>query len=126
MGPWNCQLREGSTWDDIPTAFVKMVKKYWVPIFSYETGLETHNKVAYHKADVVFVDGERRISKQCWSYRPEGQFWIGDKKVAHAYFGMGTNASHDKTHNFVVFGTKLSVLVAILNVVRSANLKVDM
>ena len=84
-------------------------------------------KVTYHKADVVFIDGERRVSKQCWSYRPEAQLFLDSspKMVARAYFGMGTAASHEECWNFVVFGSKLSVLVAIVEVLEAAGLNVD-
>lgn len=111
---------------------MKLVKAHWSPLFQYERQLQLFVKVAYHKADVVFTDGgDRRISKQCWSYRPEGQLWIGPEgqkgqKIAYAYFGMGTAASHSLTHNFVVFGLRLSALTAILEVLDSSkNLPVD-
>lgn len=111
---------------------MKLVMAHWSPLFQHERQQKLFVKVAYHKADVVFMPGgERRISKQCWSYRPEGQLWIGEthaKKIAYAYFGMGTVASHSLCHNFVVFGTRLSALTAILEALDSpaARLPVDL
>ena len=125
MGPWECNLLDGHSWDDIPTAFMRLVQESWVPFFAYEQGMEAFVKVAYHKADVVFIEGERRISKQCWSYRPEGQLWAANKMTSKAYFGMGTAASHDECHNFVVFGSRLSVLIACIEICQGAGLTVD-
>ena len=72
--------------------------------------------VRYHKAEVVYHGKTMVASKRCHSWRPEAILRRnGDGKVlATAYFGMGTQESTGLEHNFAVFTSKLSVLVAIL------------
>ena len=79
--------------------------------------------VRYHKAEVVYHGRTMVASKRCHSWRPEAILRRnGDGKVlATAYFGMGTQESTGLEHNFVVFTSKLSVLVAILNVINERN-----
>ena len=79
--------------------------------------------VQYHKAEVVYHGQTMVTSKRCHSWRPEAILRRnGDGKVlAKAYFGMGAQESTGLEHNFVVFTSKLSVLVAILDVIRQEH-----
>ncbi len=132
MAPNDCALTgyvdnvlQNFTWDDYPTAFMKLVANHWSAMWDYDKDFKPVVKVAYHKADVQYVGGDVLISKSCWSYRPEGQLWLGDEKVAHCYFGMGTHESHPLDHSFVLFGTKISVLVAAIIALENSDVSVD-
>ena len=81
--------------------------------------------VRYHKADVVYHGRSVMTSKRCHSWRPEANLRDNDtgKILATCYFGMGTQESTGLEHNFVVFTSKLSVLVAILDAVDNSLVK---
>ena len=56
-------------------------------------------------------------SQRCRSWRPEANLRDEDGVLAAtAYFGMGAQEATGLEHNFVVFTPKLSVLVAIVDV----------
>ena len=134
MAPNGCSLKvwdkkfnfqKEFTWNDVPTAFMKLVANRWKPMWGYDQDLKPIVKVAYHKADVQYVGGDVLISKSCQSYRPEGQLWLGNEKVAYAYFGMGTQESHPLDNSFVLFGKKISVLLAAIAVLEDNGHEVD-
>ena len=78
-------------------------------------------KVDYHKAEVVVRDGRTMITKQCHSWRAEAQLWKGEVKVATMYQGMGTQCNHPETHPWVIFGQRLSVVLACVAVLEEGN-----
>ena len=79
--------------------------------------------VRYHKADVVYHGRTIVSSKRCHSWRPEAVLRSNDdgKVIAKSYFGMGTQESTGLEYNFVVFTSKLSALVAILDVIGESS-----
>ena len=73
--------------------------------------------VRYHKADVVYHGQHIMTSQRCRPWRPEANLRDEDGVLAAtAYFGMGAQEATGLEHNFIVFTRKLSVLVAIMDV----------
>lgn len=81
-------------------------------------------QVRYHKADVLFHGRLFFTSQRCHSWRPEGTLRDLDGKMyARVYFGMGAQEALGIEYSFVVFTTRLSVLVAIADVLGDSMFK---
>ena len=73
-------------------------------------------RIGRHKADVVVMpDGTEMVSKSCRSNRLEAQIWEEDEKVAHCYWGMGTDFQHEDLYGLVVFTKRLDIVRALLH-----------
>jgi hypothetical protein len=74
-------------------------------------------QIRYHKADVLFHGRMFFTSQRCHSWRPEAtQRDLDGNLHAKVYFGMGAQECLGIEYSFVVFTSRLSVLVAIADV----------
>ena len=103
---------------------MKRVATKWQPLTEDEEGDAMTVKVDYHKAEVVVRDGRTMITKQCHSWRAEAQLWKGEVKVATMYQGMGTQCNHPETHPWVIFGQRLSVVLACVAVLEEGTFNI--
>jgi hypothetical protein len=76
-----------------------------------------------HKADVYIHQGVIFESQRCYSYRPDAEMRSNDGHVmGYAYWGMGIPRQHKAITGCVVVIKKLSVMLALMEVLRRDEL----
>ena len=90
-------------WDSVPTALAAHISNH----------LEgSTSSVQYHKAEVSYHGQHVLVAQRCRSFRPEAQIHHNGEMVAKIYFGMGTQANHWSSYNFVCFVYRTAALRA--------------